>query len=104
MHNVFRMVNIQLLFISMHHFAADILAEDIDVCAGEFSCADATFEKEIEFGEGAAHGFGEAEIDVYYAAEADAALGYFVSEVGMRGEGNVPRKIRCNCPSSRRRG
>ena len=88
----------------MHYFAADILAEDIDVCAGEVSCADATFEKEIEFGEGAAHRFGEAEIDIYYTAEANAALWYFVSGDGVRGEGNVPRKIRRNCPSSRRRG
>ena len=74
MHNAFSMANVQLLFISVNHFAADILAEDIDVCAGEFSSADTAFKEEIEFGKGTANGLGEAEVDVNYAAEADTSL------------------------------
>lgn len=40
---------------------------------GELAGADFLLEEEIEFGEGAAAGFGEAEVGVYYAEEAGAA-------------------------------
>lgn len=47
--------------------------KDVDMGGGELAGADFLLEEEIEFGEGAAAGFGEAEVGVYYAEEAGAA-------------------------------
>lgn len=74
MHNIFRMVNIQLLLIIMHHSRIDVLAKDVDVCRREFSGADFLFEEYVKFGKRTSHGFREAEIDVDYAEEADSGL------------------------------
>ena len=44
--------------------------EDIDVGGGEFARADLLLEEQVEFGEGAAAGFGQAEVRVDDAEEA----------------------------------
>lgn len=44
-HNMFRMVNVQLLFIVMDDTGIDMLFENIDICAGEFAGADAALEE-----------------------------------------------------------
>lgn len=47
--------------------------KDVDVGGGELAGADFLLEEEIELGEGAAAGLGEAEVGVYNAEEAGAA-------------------------------
>ena len=62
-----------------------LLFENIDVRSGEFSSTDAAFEKEIQFGEGTALGFRNAEVGVDNAAEADTSL-YRLLGRGSRGK------------------
>jgi hypothetical protein len=100
MHNVFRMVNVQLLFIVMDDAGIDIFLEDVDVRAGEFPGANAALEEEVEFGEGAALRFGDAKVGVDDAAEADAGLYLWSAVEREEGYEDIPRRIRCSCPSS----
>jgi len=71
---MFSVLEVQLQFIIMQNSAIDNLAEDIDICCSEFSCADALFEEKIKFGEWPALRLWDTEVGVDYAAKADAAL------------------------------
>jgi hypothetical protein len=51
----------------------DLIGEDIDVILGEFPCRDTSLEHQVQLGEGSASGFGNAEVGVDDAEEADAA-------------------------------
>lgn len=46
--------------------------KDVDLSAGKLPCADASFEKQIQFCKGAARGLGNTEVSVDDAEEADA--------------------------------
>lgn len=48
--------------------------EDVDLGGGKFACANALFEQHAQLGKGATIGFGETEVGVDDAEEADSAL------------------------------
>lgn len=48
--------------------------EDVDLCSSELASADTLLEQNTELGKGTAVGFGEAEVGVDDAKEADTTL------------------------------
>jgi hypothetical protein len=55
------------------HMPTDLICEDINVILGKLPCRDTSLEHEVQLGEGSAAWFGDAEVGVDDAEEADAA-------------------------------
>lgn len=64
-----------LLNVAVDDASLDLLVKDVDFCRGKLARAHAALKEQVELGKGAAGGFGDAEVGVDDAEEADAALG-----------------------------